>query len=250
MVGPHSAMTLTAQPLRLGLISLAPSAVLLLQTLLLPSRLRRVRIAVFDEYAVHCARAIDAEKIGVLGVNRIRTVCERVADLRLFMKTVFDDEIIARLQNGVDGAESIAKVTMKILHQKTRPLEFTGRVRRFFKPPLAIGLDKLDPRVGNLSDVFVHRYDLRRQAERRAQIGKKQRRSADAGAQFDDGTRPQFFDKHLVDRKIVYRLETGDATPAKHMAHTLAVQILAKAKLGPADGLPRKFGKQPLPPRP
>src|SRR6185437_2695437 len=250
MVGPHSGKTRTARPLRLGLISLAPGAVLLLQTLLLPSRLRRVRIAVFDEYAVHCARAIDAEKVGVLGVDRIRTVCERLADLNLFFKTVFNEEIIARLQNGIDGAESITKVTVKILHQKTRPLEFTGRFRRFFKPRLAIGLNELDPRVGNLSDVFVNGYDLRGQTERRAQIGKKQRRSADAGAQFDDGARPQFFDKHLVDRKIVYRLETGNATPAKHMAHTLAVQILAEAKLGPADGLSCKLGKQPLPPRP
>lgn len=123
---------------------------------MLESQLRWFLVVIFDEYAVYCACAVDAEEVGVFGVYGIRTASDRFADRSLFAETIFDEEIISGVQNGIYGREGRTKITVKVLHQKARPLELSRRFRRLFKPRLAISVDELDPRVGNLAGVLVH----------------------------------------------------------------------------------------------
>src|SRR5262245_45870499 len=78
---------------------------------------------ILDEDAVDGAGAVDAEKIGVLRVDRIRQAGDRLRNRALFGIAVFDHQIVAGLQDRIDMLEEARQLAVKILDQKARSSE-------------------------------------------------------------------------------------------------------------------------------
>jgi hypothetical protein len=122
MLGPSGSAAQSAATHYVSRLGLCRRAVLLAQTLaFLPlARLGRIRGGGFHEDAVDGGRAVETEEVGIFGVDQIRPVRHHRGNAVQLARTVFDDEIIIRFEDGVDILEKPGKIGMEILDYQNR----------------------------------------------------------------------------------------------------------------------------------